>query len=102
MLFFILLGRHASQVDDERKKKQQITGTLHMNRDFLKDVQTRAEINKLSLAEQIERWARIGRIAEDNPELNFEFIKDALASTTELEQGKVTKYERKTHKNRKT
>ncbi len=96
-----MMGRHANRVDDDRKKNQQMTGTLHLNRDFLKDVQTRADINKLSLAEQIERWARIGRIAEDNPELNFEFIKDALASTTELEQGKVTKYERKTHKNRK-
>ena len=102
LLFFILLGRRASRVDDERKKKQQMTGTLQLNQDFLKEVQTRADINKLSLAEQIERWALIGRIAEDNPELNFDFIKDALASTTELEQGKVTKYERKTHKNRKT
>jgi len=28
-----------------------------------------------SIAKQIEHWARIGRIAEENPDLTYEFIK---------------------------
>ncbi len=37
-----------------------------------------------SLAGQIEYWAKIGKIAEENPEMNFEFIKNILISREEL------------------
>ena len=36
-----------------------------------------------SMAEQIEYWANIGQIAEDNPDLPYSLIKDLLISMIE-------------------
>ncbi len=41
-----------------------------------------------SLAGQIEHWAKIGKIAEANPDLNYEAIKDILIAEQELVYGK--------------
>lgn len=36
-----------------------------------------------SLPKQIEYWSRIGKIAEDNPDLPFSMIKDILVARAE-------------------
>ena len=36
-----------------------------------------------SAPRQIEYWARIGRIAEENPDLPYSFIKEALLGSAE-------------------
>ena len=41
---------------------------------------------------QIEYWARIGKIAEENPELTLGFVKDVLIGLEEAEAGDVTEY----------
>lgn len=45
-----------------------------------------------SLAGQIEHWARIGKIAEENPDLSYEFIKNILIAEEEAEAGKLKPY----------
>ncbi len=45
-----------------------------------------------SLAGQIEHWARIGKIAEENPDLSYEFIKNVLIAQEEAEAGKLKAY----------
>jgi hypothetical protein len=45
-----------------------------------------------SLAGQIEHWARIGKIAEENPDLSYEFIKNILIAQEEAEAGKLKTY----------
>ena len=40
-----------------------------------------------SIAGQIEYWAKIGKIIEDNPDLTYEFIKDILLSREEARAG---------------
>ncbi len=45
-----------------------------------------------SVAGQIEYWAKIGKIAEENPELTYEFIKDMLVSQQEVKAGKLEMY----------
>jgi hypothetical protein len=45
-----------------------------------------------SLAGQIEHWARIGKIAEENPDLSYEFIKNILIAQEEAEAGKLKPY----------
>jgi len=56
-----------------------------------------------SVAGQIEHWARIGRIAEENPELTYEFIKNILVAQQEALIGKLQPYQIKkcTNKNKK-
>lgn len=44
-------------------------------------------------AGQIEYWAKIGKIAEENPELSYRFIRDCLIAKAEIENGLVDDYE---------
>jgi hypothetical protein len=41
---------------------------------------------------QIEHWARLGKIAEENPDLPLSFINDALIGIEEVKAGKVSEY----------
>lgn len=43
-------------------------------------------------AQQIEYWARLGKAAEDNPELPLQFIKDTLLAVQEAKAGRSTPY----------
>ena len=46
-----------------------------------------------SIPKQIEYWSTIGKIAEENPDLPYSFIKDILIAQQEVADGKVTPYE---------
>jgi len=45
-----------------------------------------------SIAGQIEHWAKIGRIAEENPDLTYDFIKSILIAEQEARAGKLEEY----------
>lgn len=55
-----------------------------------------AEAKSRSAPKQIEHWAKIGRIAEDNPELPYRFIEELLLAQVEVENKKVSRYVRTT------
>ena len=72
--------------------------SVRLDDDFVNEVQVYAEIQKRSVPKQIEHWAEIGRIAEDNPDLPYEFIKDALIGMAEAKAGRLTPYVREKRK----
>lgn len=41
---------------------------------------------------QIEYWAKIGEMMEDNPDLPYEFVKQAIIAKVEKESGKLESY----------
>ena len=45
-----------------------------------------------SIAGQIEYWAKIGKIVEENPDLTYEFIKDLLISKEEAKADRLEPY----------
>ena len=47
----------------------------------------------ISWGEPLEYWARIGKIAEENPDLNFNDIKDLLIGLEQVKAGMVTDYQ---------
>lgn len=51
------------------------------------------EVMSRSGAGQIEHWAKIGKMAEENPELSYEFIRDSLLAKAEADNGLVDDYE---------
>ncbi len=51
-----------------------------------------AALNR-SATKQVEFWARIGKIAEENPDLNFNDIKDLLIGLEQVKAGMVTEYQ---------
>lgn len=51
-----------------------------------------AKVEHRSLAGQIEYWAKLGKIAEENPDLPISFIKDILLGREELRSGQRGPY----------
>ncbi|PJD93214.1 MAG: hypothetical protein CK424_03230 [Legionella sp.] len=60
---------------------------------LVKQAQAVGEVMSRSGAGQIEHWAKIGKIAEENPELSYEFIRDSLVARAEVENGLVDDYD---------
>lgn len=49
-------------------------------------------IDNRSLAGQIEHWARVGKCAEENPDLPYSLIKEILIGLDELNGNEKTEY----------
>lgn len=45
-----------------------------------------------SVPKQIEYWARLGKVAEENPDLPINMLQDMLVSIEEVKAGKLTEY----------
>ena len=54
---------------------------------------THGKAQHRSTPRQIEYWARIGKIADENPDLTLGFVKDILTGLEETETGDVTEYQ---------
>ena len=68
------------------------TNAIRLSEDIMNAAITCAPINSRSVPKQIEHWAKIGKIAEENPDLTYAFIKGALEAKREMEHGDVTPF----------
>ena len=66
--------------------------TVRISEELLNDAKKYSRIDHRSLAGQIEHWARMGKCAEENPDLSYTPIKEILIGLEELEQGEKTEY----------
>jgi len=67
--------------------------TIKLSDDMISQAKRYGAIYSRSTPKQIEYWAQIGKIAEENPELSYNFIKDMLLAKAELADRQVTPYE---------
>jgi hypothetical protein len=51
-----------------------------------------SRIDHRSLAGQIEHWARMGKCAEENPDLPYTLIKEILMGLDELDENEKAEY----------
>jgi hypothetical protein len=65
---------------------------VRISDELAKKAKVRAKGLNRTLPGQIEFWARIGRIAEDNPDLPFSFIQNILRAQEEAESGELSPY----------
>lgn len=65
---------------------------VRISQDLFDKAQVRAEILHRSVAGQIEFWSKIGRIAEENPDLTFQNIHQILVGLGEKKSGQVSPY----------
>ncbi|MHB1275465.1 MAG: TA system antitoxin ParD family protein [Candidatus Humimicrobiaceae bacterium] len=65
---------------------------IKISDDIANDARTTAKVTRRSMAGQIEYWAYIGKIAEDNPDLSFSVINDILLGREQLKDGFGTPY----------
>jgi hypothetical protein len=74
------------------KGKNKISIAVKISDDLVKKARSRAHVLNRSVAGQIEYWAKIGEIAEDNPDIPFFFIQDILIGLEQVKEGDVTPY----------
>lgn len=60
---------------------------IRISEELIGDAKKFSRIDHRSLTDQIEHWARIGKCAEENPDLPYNLIKEILIGIEELEQG---------------
>lgn len=65
---------------------------VRVSDDLVSQAKKASRIDHRSLAGQIEHWARLGKCAEENPDLTYSLIKEILIGLQELEQGEKTEY----------
>lgn len=68
--------------------------SVRLDDELVGDAKVYADASKRSVPKQIEHWAEIGRIAEDNPDLPYEFIQQTRIALAEVAAGKATPYVR--------
>jgi ParD-like antitoxin of type II bacterial toxin-antitoxin system len=69
-----------------------VSTTIKLPDDMLREAKRYGAIYSRSTPRQIEYWARIGKIAEENPDLSYSFIKDILLARQEAADKDVTPY----------
>lgn len=65
---------------------------IRVSDQLIKEAKKFSRVDHRSLAGQIEHWARMGKCAEENPDLTYSLIKEILIGLEELDQGEKTEY----------
>jgi hypothetical protein len=65
---------------------------VRISEGLVNDAKKFSRIEHRSLTGQIEHWARMGKCAEENPDLTYSLIKEILIGVEELEQGEKSEY----------
>jgi hypothetical protein len=65
---------------------------VRLSEDIVRTAGEYAPINSRSVPKQIEHWVKIGKIAEENPDLPYEFIKRILEARQEMKTEKPTPF----------
>ena len=67
--------------------------TIKLSDELISEARRYADTFSRSIPKQIEYWSRIGKIAEENPDLPYSLIKDILLSKQEMKDQQITPYE---------
>jgi len=65
---------------------------VRISEELVDEAKIFGRIDHRSLAGQIEHWARLGKCAEENPDLTYSLIKEILIGLDELTQKEKTEY----------
>jgi len=66
--------------------------TVKLSEEIVSDAKIMSKAFNRSVSGQIEYWAKIGKIVEENPDLTYEFIKSILISQQEAKARKLEPY----------
>ena len=65
---------------------------IKLDSELVETARIHASAAHRSTPKQIEHWATLGRIAEQNPDLSYEFIIGLLQARAQVKAGDVTEY----------
>ena len=66
-----------------------MASAVKLSDDIISEAKVISRALNRSIADQIEHWAKIGRIAEENPDLTYEFIRNILIAQQEAKNDKL-------------
>ncbi len=69
-----------------------MTNAVRVSDKLVREARLFSKVDNRSLTGQIEHWARIGKCAEENPDLTYILIKEILIGLEELDQGESSEY----------
>ena len=67
---------------------------INLDKELVDTARSYSVVQDRSIPKQIEHWAKIGRIAEDNPDLCYSMIVDILFGLEDMRSGNVEKYQK--------
>lgn len=67
--------------------------SIKLSEELVQEATRHAKAKHRTPPRQIEHWARIGKIVEENQDLSYKFVQEVLISVEEENAGKVTEYE---------
>mgnify|MGYP002632024291 FL=1 len=65
---------------------------VKVSNDLFEKAKIKSKVFKRSIAGQIEYWAKIGQMIEENPDLPLSFIQDILVGREQIKAGQGTPY----------
>lgn len=66
--------------------------SVNLDNELIKKARIYCVAQSRSLTKQIEYWAKMGRIAEENPDLSFNAIKGILLGFEDIKNGNSEEY----------
>lgn len=69
------------------------TSSIRLDEELVEKAAIMAKAFNRTTPKQIEHWAKIGEIMEDNPDLPYEFVKQVIIAKAEKEAGKLEVYD---------
>ncbi|OGB66030.1 MAG: hypothetical protein A2Y94_14640 [Caldithrix sp. RBG_13_44_9] len=60
---------------------------------LVKEAKLRSKIENRSLTGQIEYWAKIGKMAEENPDLSYSLLREILIGVEQLDSNEGSEYQ---------
>jgi len=69
------------------------SSSIRLNQTLIEKATIMAKALHRTPPKQIEHWAEIGQIMEENPDLPYEFVKQALIAKAEREAGQLEPYD---------
>ncbi len=75
------------------RRNNMATASIRLDEELVQKATIMAKALNRTTPKQIEHWAKIGEMMEDNPDLPYEFVKQAIIAKAEKEAGKLEVYE---------
>ena len=69
------------------------TASVRLDQDLINKATIMAKALSRTAPKQIEHWAKIGEIMEDNPDVPYECVKQAIIAKAEREAEKLESYD---------
>jgi len=85
--------KHIASCGDKTGVITMATTNLRLDDELVSEAKVIGQVMSRSTSKQVEHWAKIGKILEENPDLSYAFVKEALVSKAQADAGLVEEYQ---------